>query len=185
VTRSNRTLNRIVLAVLGVIAIAVGLAAGYAAYARYGATADSAGWSVPVVDDAVATLRSVRLDDGTLWTIVAVCAAVVVLALAWAASRGRGGSSVGVREEYDTGRVTVNVALLRDVVDAELADVRDVVRTRVDTYRVRGGRAARLRIVLRRGGDAVDVLAASDRAVETLDTVLGRRIPLLVHIVGG
>jgi hypothetical protein len=179
VTRSNRTLNRIVLAVLGVVAIAIGVAVAAAEAVR------SVGWSVPVVDDLVGTVRSVRLDVGALWTTVAVCGAVVVLALAWAGSRGRGGTSIGVREEYDTGRVTVNVALLRDVVDAELAEVRDVVRTRVDTYRVRGGRAARLRIVLRRGGDAVDVLAASDRAVETLDTVLGRRIPLLVHIVGG
>ncbi len=82
-------------------------------------------------------------------------------------------------------QVTVNVALVRDVIDHELADVHDIVTTKVDTYLVKKQRAARIRVHVRRGGDAVTVLDAVDHAVTTLDHTLGREVPVLVHLTGG
>ncbi|MFS2076872.1 hypothetical protein, partial [Curtobacterium sp. CT11-133] len=72
------------------------------------------------------------------------------------------GTSVAVRERSGDDQVTVNVALVRDVVDHELDGVRDVISARVDTYLVRRQRAARIRVAVRRGGDAVTVLTAVD-----------------------
>ncbi|WP_144712775.1 hypothetical protein [Curtobacterium pusillum] len=174
-TKSNRTLNRIILLVLGLVAVVVGLVVGAGV--------------LPAVRDAIAPYvelpRSLDVPTSSLWIVVAVCAVVVVLALVWVFTRGGGGTSVAVRERSGDDAVTVNVALVRDVVDHELEGVRDVVGSRVDTYLVRRQRAARIRVAVRRGGDAVTVLDAVDRAVAVLDRTLGRQVPVLVHLTGG
>lgn len=174
-TKSNRTLNRIILLVLGLVSVIVGLAVGAGV--------------LPAVRDAmpagVALPRRVDVPASALWIVAGACALVVVLALAWATTRGGGGTAVAVRERTGDDGVTVNVALVRDLVEHELSGVRDVVGTRVDTYLVRRQRAARIRVSLRRGGDAVTVLGAVDRAVATLDRTLGRELPVLVHLTGG
>lgn len=174
-TSSNRTMNRILLFVLGLIAIVAAVVAGAGV--------------LPPVRDAISpyvTLpKRVTIDTSTLWIVVVVCAVVIVLSLIWVFTRGRGGTSIALREDADDDQVTINVGLVRDVVEHELADVRDVVSTRVDLYRVRRARAARVRVAVRRGGDAGTVLDAVDRALGTLDRVLGREIPTLVHLTGG
>lgn len=174
-TKSNRTLNRIILFVLGLVAIVVGLAVGAGV--------------LPAVRDAlrpyVTFPRSVDVPASSLWIVAGVCAVVIVLAFLWVFTRGGGGTAVAVRERSGEDAVTVNVALVRDVVEHELQGVRDVVGSRVDTYLVRRQRAARIRVAVRRGGDAVTVLDAVDRAVAVLDRTLGRQVPVLVHLTGG
>jgi hypothetical protein len=174
-TKSNRTLNRIILFVLGLVAIVVGLVIGAGV--------------LPAVRDAIGPYvdipRSLDVPASSLWIVAGVCLVVIVLALVWATTRGGGGTSVAVRERTGDDAVTVNVALVRDVVEHELAGVRDVVGSRVDTYLVRRQRAARIRVAVRRGGDAVTVLDAVDRAVSVLDRTLGRQVPVLVHLTGG
>ncbi|MBF4607649.1 hypothetical protein [Curtobacterium sp. VKM Ac-1393] len=174
-TKSNRTMNRIILFVLGLIAVVVGLTIGAGV--------------LPAVQDAIKPYvdlpSSLDVPASSLWIVAAACAVVIVLALVWAFTRGGGGTSVAVRERSGEDAVTVNVALVRDVVEHELAGVRDVVGSRVDTYLVRKQRAARIRVAVRRGGDAVSVLDAVDRAVAVLDRTLGRQVPVLVHLTGG
>jgi hypothetical protein len=174
-TRSNRTLNRIILIVLGLVAVVVGLAVGAGV--------------LPAVRDAIVPYlelpRSLDVPASSLWIVAGACALVIVLALVWVFTRGGGGTSVAVRERSGDDAVTVNVALVRDVLDHELAGVRDVIGSRVDTYLVRRQRAARIRVAVRRGGDAVTVLAAVDHAVAVLDRTLGRQVPVLVHLTGG
>ncbi|MDP4333655.1 hypothetical protein Q7F20_09745 [Curtobacterium sp. A7_M15] len=174
-TKSNRTLNRIILFILGVVAIVVGVVIGAGV--------------LPAVRDAISGSvelpRSLDVPASSLWIVVAACAVVIVLALVWVFTRGGGGTSVAVRERSGDDAVTVNVALVRDVVEHELDGVRDIVGSRVDTYLVRRQRAARIRVAVRRGGDAVTVLDAVDRAVAVLDRTLGRQVPVLVHLTGG
>ncbi|WP_420368689.1 hypothetical protein [Curtobacterium sp. L1-20] len=174
-TKSNRTLNRIILFVLGLVAVLVGLTIGAGV--------------LPAVRDAVSPTvelpRSLDVPASSLWIVAGVCALVIVLALVWVFTRGGGGTSVAVRERTGDDQVTVNVALVRDVVDHELNGVRDVVGSHVDTYVVRRQRAARIRVAVRRGGDAVTVLDAVDRAIAVLDRTLGRQVPVLVHLTGG
>ncbi len=174
-TKSNRTLNRIILFVLGLVAVVVGLAMGAGV--------------LPAVQDAISPYvdlpSSLTIPASSLWIVAAVCAVVIVLALLYAFTRGGGGTAVAVRERSGDDAVTVNVALVRDVVEHELSGVRDVVGSRVDTYLVRRQRAARIRVAVRRGGDAVTVLDAVDRAVAVLDRTLGREVPVLVHLTGG
>lgn len=174
-TKSNRTVNRIILFVLGLVAVVVGLTVGAGV--------------LPAVQDAIKPVidlpTKVDVPASSLWIVAAACLVVIVLALLWVFTRGGGGTSVAVRERSGDDAVTVNVALVRDVVEHELAGVRDVVGSRVDTYLVRRERAARIRVAVRRGGDAVTVLDAVDRAVSVLDRTLGRQVPVLVHLTGG
>jgi hypothetical protein len=174
-TKSNRTLNRIILLVLGLVAVIVGLTIGAGV--------------LPAVRDALQSYvtfpSSVTVPSASLWIVAAACVVVIVLALLWVFTRGRGGTSVAVRERSGEDQVTINVALVRDVIDHELADVRDVVGSKVDTYLVKRQRAARIRVNVRRGGDAVSVLDAVDHAIGVLDRTLGRQVPILVHLTGG
>jgi hypothetical protein len=174
-TRSNRILNRVILFVLGIVAFVAAVVAGAGV--------------LPVVRDQldrwITLPRTLPLDTTTLWAVAVGCAVVLVLAVLWIGTRGRGGTSIAVREEHEGDQVTVNVGLVRDVVEHELEGVHDIVGTRVDLYRVRSERAARIRVAVRRGGDAVTVLGAVDRALGTLDRVLGREVPAVVHLTGG
>jgi hypothetical protein len=174
-TSSNRTLNRVILFVLGLVAVVVGLAMGAGV--------------LPAVRDALQPYVTfpdrVEVPAASLWVVAAVCLVVAVLALVWVLTRGRGGTAIAVREAAGDDEVTVNVALVRDVIDHELAAVHDVVSSKVDLYTVRKHRAARLRVGVRRGGDAVTVLDAVDSAIATLDRTLGRQVPILVHLTGG
>ncbi|PZE86403.1 hypothetical protein [Curtobacterium sp. MCBD17_032] len=174
-TSSNRTLNRLILFVLGLVAVVVGLAMGAGV--------------LPAVRDALEPYvrfpSEVEVPAASLWIVASACLVVVVLALVWVLTRGRGGTAVAVREAAGDDEVTVNVALVRDVVDHELDGVHDVVSSKVDVYTVRKHRAARLRVAVRRGGDAVTVLEAVDAAIATLDRTLGRQLPVLVHLSGG
>jgi hypothetical protein len=174
-TSSNRTLNRIILFVLGLVAVVVGLAMGAGV--------------LPALRDALEPSLTfpdrIEVPATSLWIVAAACLVVVVLALVWVFTRGRGGTAVAVREAQGDDEITVNVALVRDVIDHELAGVHDVVSSKVDMYTVRGHRAARLRVAVRRGGDAVTVLDAVDSAIATLDRTLGRELPVLVHLTGG
>lgn len=174
-TTTNRGLNRVLLFLIGVISIIAGATIG-------------AGVLQPVRDALkpyVSLPQKVSVPDSALWIIVGACALVIVLALIVVFTRGGGGTSVAVRERSGDDQVTVNVALVRDVIDHELDGVRDVVAAKVDTYVVKKERAARIRVHVRRGGDAVTVLDAVDQALGTLDRTLGRQIPVLVHLTGG
>ena len=174
-TTTNRTLNRIILLVLGLVAVIVGATIG-------------AGVLTPVRDAVKPYLTlpdKVSVPAASLWIIAAVCAVVIILALIVVFTRGGGGTSVAARTKTGDDQVTVNVALVRDVIDHELDGVHDVVAAKVDTYTVKQQRAARIRVHVRRGGDAVTVLDAVDHAVTTLDTTLGQQLPVLVHLTGG
>jgi len=174
-TTTNRTFNRVLLFLIGLISIIAGVTIG-------------AGVLTPVRDavQQVVTLPTqVSVPDQALWAIAGVCAVVIVLALIVVCTRGGGGTSVAVREHSGDDQVTVNVALVRDVIEHELTGVRDIVSTKVDTYLVKKTRAARIRVHVRRGGDAVTVLDAVDHALATLDHTLGRTVPVLVHLTGG
>ncbi|RUQ04071.1 hypothetical protein [Curtobacterium sp. HSID17257] len=174
-TTTNRGVNRVLLFLIGLIGIIVGVTIG-------------AGVLQPVRDalrQVITLPEQVTVPDQALWIIAGVCAVVIVLAVIVVFTRGGGGTSVAVRERTGEDQVTVNVALVRDVIDHELTGIHDIVGSKVDTYLVKKTRAARIKVHVRRGGDAVTVLDAVDHALTTLDQTLGRKIPVLVHLTGG
>ena len=166
-TSTNRLLNRVILAVLAIAALA---GAAYIANRTYPVLA------IPTVTE---------LDTTTLWIVAAGSLLVVVLALAVIITRGRGHSRVAVSHQADDGAASIDARVVADLITDDLALVPDVTGVTTRAFRVGGGRALELRVSVRRSSDLRVVVDAVDRAVAELDDVLEERVPILLHVVSG
>ncbi len=181
-TRSNRVANRVILLIIGLLALgsATVIALPSLPQQLFGVT-------VPRVDaTALTNTVNTALTRGL---IVAGCVLVIVLALVWIFTRGRGrtGAALG-GEPSDTLSVDVKVVeeLLRDALHGDP----DLLATSVTAFRVRGrsvrGQAVlRVRLSVRRGAELRRLTDSVRRAVTELDTALGAELPILVHITSG
>ncbi|MBI5160178.1 MAG: hypothetical protein HY996_01985 [Micrococcales bacterium] len=166
-TRSNRTLNRMLLALVGVFFL------GLAAVLAWPWAAES----LPVLPPA----PRLALDSVALWVTSGVALAIVVLALTWILSRGRGGT----RTALTVGDVSVATAAVEHTVRDELADVPSVLAVAAGAHRLRGRTALEVTISTRRSADLPALLERVRSAVRALDTALGAEVPLVVRITTG
>jgi hypothetical protein len=171
-TRSNRPLNRLLLLVLGVVALAA-----------------AAALALPLLPGTLAGVRMPQLTLGrpgqlALQLMVVGCVVVIALAIAWIVTRGRGRTVSAIGGERADG-VTVDVRvveqLLRDALDGDP----DLLGTSVTGFRVRGRSVLRVRLSARRGAELRRLLDALGRAVADLDVALGVELPILVHVTSG
>jgi len=171
-TRSNRVVNRGILLVLGLVALAA-----------------AAALSLPLLPDTVFGLRMPRLalaapGQLALQVTVGCCVAVIALAIAWIVTRGRGRTVSAVGGDRADG-VTVDVRvveqLLRDALDGDP----DLLGTSVTGFRMRTRSVLRVRLSVRRGAELRRLLDALGRAVADLDLALGVELPILVHVTSG
>jgi len=179
-TGSNRVLNRTILALLGLVGIA--LAVVIAALAvdpalLAGVDARLAG----AVDAGRQAIGSIAFEPLMLWSIAAVSAFGIVIALGWMLTRGRGRTSTPVVVDG----VELDSRVVQQVLQHELRAALDVVGVHATSYRARRRPVVRVRIDVRRGADLVRLMAAVDTAVAALDRTLGTDLPILVHIATG
>ncbi len=166
-TRSNRPLNRIILALLGLLLIA--------------AAAWIANRAWPVVD-----LPSIPSPNVVaLWVSAVVALVLVVLAFAWVFSRGRGRTRALVTRVDDAGAASVDARVASDFIVDDVSRIADVVGVDATAFRVRGSVALELRVTTRPAADLRGVVDAIRRAVVELDDVLESRIPVLLHVASG
>lgn len=171
-TRSNRLLNRTVLVITGLLALAVGAVVALPAIPD--------GWLAAVgVDRSAVRLR--ELAGSELWLGAGGAALVVVLALVWMLTRGRGRTSTPVVVDGTELDIRVVEQLLRQATDG----APDLVGVHATAYRVRRTPVVRVRLDVRRGADLPRLLETFDRAVTRLDRTLGVQLPLLAHITTG
>lgn len=176
-TRTNRTLNRVLLAVVGLLAIGSG-----------------ATLAVPAARgiDALHALRSAVLQwlasagDAVREPAVALPVAlgglaVAVLAMLVIATRGRGGTAVADSDAD----VEITIGAVRDIVSARLASVPAVLAVRADAHRLRGRTVISLTLSTRRRADLAQILARTRDAAAALDAAVGTRLPLVVRIRSG
>jgi hypothetical protein len=169
-TRSNRPLNRILLALVGLLLIAAG---GYV-------IARAIGVDLPAPPTVTAG------GDATgLWIAVAIAVVIIVLALAWAFTRGRGRISRLLVLPDVAGSITVDARVPGDLVADALDGNPGVVSVSSSGFRVRGSSVLSLRVTARRGADLASVIRAVDAAVGELDGVLEQRFPVLLQVVSG
>jgi len=167
---SNRFGNRLLLALVGLVAIA---AAGWIALRAY-----------PAAGIALPELPSV-LDATWLWITAAAALAAVVLSLAWILTRGRGRTALVVREESENGNVEFDVRVASDLLTAALENQPDTVGVRVTAHRVRRSPALAITVNARGGCDLTRLRDDVTKAVDQLDELLERRIPVLLHVTSG
>jgi hypothetical protein len=176
-TRSNRTLNRVLLAVVGLLALALAALAVWPIAAPL--LHDAAGVSLPATPASALDDRS--LTPAVLWSVAGGTVAVLVLCLAWVLTRGRGRTTTAVR----AGALEIDVHVVEQLLRQALGSEPEIVAVAASAHRVRRVTAVRLRVDARRGADLRRVVDAVDLAVERLDARLGAELPLLVHVTSG
>lgn len=170
-TRSNRLLNRVILALVGLVLI---VAAAWVANRYY-----------PVIDISPISAPSGR----NLWIVAGIALGVVILSLAWILTRGRGRTGAIVTATDDTGSVSIDARVAADLISHDLAALADVVSVSSTAFRTTGSAtsaiALELRVVARRSADLRHLVDTVTRSVEQFDEVIESRIPVLLHVATG
>lgn len=184
-------LNRILIAVLGLILLAVGgllmLLAAVPAVATWWHS-----WAAGIWQGANNAFNATRFPgrpESWLWILVALALLVLIgLMVAWIAQQGKGRANL-LAADYDPGAVQGDVRIGGGVAEQALkhalAGRPDLAGATVVTYDVKGSPALKVRL-LPRQGVAPHLLAAEVAGlVEALESVLGKDIPVLIHIGAG
>jgi hypothetical protein len=184
-------LNRILIALLGLMLIAVGallmLLAAVPAVASWWHSWSPGVWNQ--VNQAFNATRFPGRGESWLWIVVALALLVLIgLMVAWVAQQGKGRANL-LAFEYDPGEVPGDVRIGGGVAEQALkhalANRPDLAGATVTTYDVKGSPALKVRL-LPRQGVAPHLLADEVYAlVAALEQVVGKRIPVLIHIGAG
>lgn len=163
-TRSNRVLNRLIIAGAALVLLA---AAAWVA---------NAAWSVVV-------LPAVPAPDATSeWIAAAVCALLIVLAVAWIARRGRGRTRALLAHVDERGTASITARVAAELVEHDVREVDDVAGVSARAFRVRGRVALELRVSVRPHADLRHVVDRVGDAVAALDIVLEQSVPVVLHL---
>lgn len=186
-----RLLNRVLLAVLGLKLLAIGvllmLLAAVPAVRPWWHS-----WSAGLWDAANNAFNATRFpgrSESWLWIVVALALLLLIgLMVAWIAQQGKGRSNL-LAAEYDPGDVPGDVRISGGVAEQALkqalAGRPDLAGATVVTYDVKGSPALKVRL-LPRQGVAPHLLAAEvTELLDSLEAVVGRKIPVLIHIGAG
>jgi hypothetical protein len=186
-----RTLNRILIGILGFKLLAIGvlliLLATVPAVAAWWQDWAPGVWNI--WRDLFERTRLPGRSESWVWIVVVLLLLLVIGAMvAWVAQQGKGRVNVLVSED-DPGEVPGNVRIGSGVAEqalrAALADRPDLAGVTVATYEFRGEPALRIRIQPRHGVAPHRLAAEASALVEALDAALGKRTLVLIHIASG
>ena len=202
-TSSNRFLNRLLLLVVGVVALAVG---AFLIVATLPGGSGSLGGTVrgwladasSTVADAVAATPLDPSGAGSAdsaggaggagsWLAVALAALCLLLVIVFAvAAVAHGGGRTGrlVVHDEPAGSIAISAAFAETAVADALSARRDVTSVHVSAWTVRGRPALKVRVRVTAGAAPAPVVAAASDVVRGLDRVLGEEVPVLVEVVG-
>lgn len=186
-----RALNRVLLFIIGVKLLAIGLLllllATVPAVATWWHGWAAGAWSR--AEDAFRLTRFPGREESWLWIVVGVVlVAVIVGMVAWLAQQGKGRANLLVASDDDSpvdGEVQIGGGVAEQALRAALADRPDLAGASVATYEFQGRPGLRVRIQPRHGVAPHLLAAEVSRLVEALDLVIGKKTPVLVHMVSG
>jgi len=199
VTSSNRFLNRLLLVVVGAVALGVGafLVAATLPGGSGSTGATVRGWltrASSAVADAVAATPldpSGGADGGAggagSWLAVALAALCLLLVIVFVvAACAHGGGRTGrlVVHDEPAGSIAISAAFAETAVADALSARREVTSVHVSAWTVRGRPALKVRVRVTAGAAPAPVVAAASDVVRGLDRVLGEAVPVLVEVVG-
>ena len=188
-SQTNRALNRILLALLGLMLLAAGALTAAAGLVPEVAAAWTATAAAGL--DRSGELLSTALLPGAArswWAVAAVSGLVLAAALSitWLASQG-GGRTPRVLTERDgnRGNTVVDTGLVAACVSESLAGNRQVLGSSVSAWGVQGSTGLRLRLEARKGASPREIADTAEELVLGLDRLLGHPVPVLVRITSG
>ncbi|PPF73516.1 hypothetical protein [Pseudoclavibacter sp. Z016] len=186
---TNRGLNRLLIATLGVLLLAIGAAAAI------GAWLPGAKDTWTPISEAVTTQVGSWLQQtpfpGTdfSWLMIAVVAVLligIILLLAFTLRQGQGRTGTIVHDRASkAGPTVVDVSVARDALSDSLGERDEFIATTVSAYEVRGTPALKVSASCRRGVSPRDAADLVERDLQTLDALLGRELPVLLQLTGG
>ena len=184
-------LNRILLAVLGLILLAAGVLLVLLA------TVPAVGpwwhdWSGGLWSGASQAFTSTRFpgrSESWLWIVIALALLVLIgLMVAWVAQQGKGRSNL-LAAEYDPGDVPGDVRIGGGVAEQALKHALegrpDLAGAAVTTYEVKGSPALKVRLMPRQGVAPHLLAAEVSGLLDALESVVGKETPVLIHIGAG
>jgi hypothetical protein len=184
-------LNRILLTVLGLVLVGAGLLlvvlATVPPAAPWWHSWSGGAWNG--INQMFDATRFPGRPESWLWIVVAlVLLALMGFMVAWIAQQGKGRSNL-LAEEYDPGNTPGDIRIGGGVSEQALKHVLegrpDLAGATIATYDVKGSPALKVRL-LPRQGVAPHLLAAEVTELLTaLESVVGREVPVLVHIGAG
>ncbi|MFJ4028675.1 hypothetical protein ACIPWF_14965 [Paenarthrobacter sp. NPDC089989] len=186
---TNRALNRLVLAVVGLLLVILGAAVFAAGLLPSAATTWTSTVS-HVTEEARRLLESAPLA-GPLrsWWLVAGIAVLLfcaALCLAWISRQGGGHTPVmGRQSEGTDGTTVIDSGLVSFAVQEALADHRQVLSTSVSAWESRRGTMLRLAIEARQGASPRELADTVEELVKEIDGWMGNPMPVLVRITSG
>lgn len=184
-------LNRILLAVLGLILLGTGLLlvllATVVPVRSWWHAWSAAGWGG--VNQMFQSTRFPGQPESWLWIVVAlVLLALMGLMVAWIAQQGKGRSNL-MAAEYDPGDTPGDVRIGGGVAEQALKQALegrpDLAGATVTTYDVKGSPALKVRLLPRQGVAPHLLAAEAAGLLNALESVVGKEIPVLIHIGAG
>ncbi|WP_213816958.1 hypothetical protein [Glaciihabitans sp. dw_435] len=190
---TNRALNRLGIALLGVVLLVLGAGVAVAAAvpSLFSGWADASGTTRRWIGEQLAATRISGTPHSWILVGVGVLALVVlVLLVAFALRQGKGRSRELVREDSSDGgtargTAVVQSAVAEQIIGAALADDPRIVASSVSTYRVQGVNVLKVSVSARRGASPRDIRSTIDAVVAHWDALLGRELPVLITINSG
>lgn len=184
---TNRPLGRVVVGIVGLLFLALGLAAALVATVPQAARL----WR-SVAPGALADLGSGAPHDVSVgaWTVALVVATLVgVIGIATTTSIGGGREGVVIDDDGTAGAVggsvRVDSTAVQHALSAAIGALPQVGSLAVDVYRVRRRRALRITVRPRRGTSPREVVTAVESVVDDLDALLGVQLPVLLRLARG
>lgn len=189
-----RALNRVLLALVGLIFLAAGL--WLVALAAVPAVGQWwRGWAGAATDQLQSLTQRTTLPgqiSSWVWVIVSLGLILLIVVLAaLVANQGKGRAGVlaqGYGDGVDdgaAGRVSISSAVAEQALKAALTERSDLVWATVTVYNVRDLPGLKIRVLPRPGVAPQQVAADISALVSALDAVLGWRTPVLLSIGAG
>jgi hypothetical protein len=186
---TNRVLNRILIAVIGLLTLLIG--AALVAVATLPVMRDTYGNTAPGIHAAViGWLKTMPLfDTGSSWGwvfVLAILVLVVILLLVFIFRQGHGRQGILLTEHTtQVGTTVIDSNLAEQAIQDDLEGHHEFIASHVSTYQVRGIPVLKISVTCRRGVSPRDVTTMIEKTLTAFDTMLGRQIPALIQISGG
>ena len=191
-TTSNRFVNRLILFLVGLVlaAVTAGLVLIAVSQPVRDAVADFAD------GQGAALVSRISPEDGTPWTdaavlwplyaIVGLCLLGIVLAIVLISAHGHGRTSTVLTDAGSSGAVAGEVEIasgfVEDVLENALAGRGDLLDVTVSAYEHGSTTALKVRFLPRSGVSPRTVVDAVHAEVESLDRLLGARLPVVLEV---
>lgn len=186
---TNRALNRILIAVIGLLILLVGaalVAIGTvpAIRAGYRSTAPA------IHDEITGWLKTVPLaETGTSWgwiVVLALLVLIVIVLLVFIFRQGHGQQGVLLRDDTaQAGTTIIDSRVAEQSIQNDLDKRAEFITSSVSTYEVRGTPVLKISVTCRRGTSPREVTTMIENTLTGFDALLGSQVPALIQISGG